>query len=507
MDALQLPPPLAVVALSVLVVVLSTVTYVLRGINVPALSGPGLCSYLPDGPVYRLYRDPRQFSSVMDELAAKYGSVFAIWLGTSRVIVTSVPADIVHISSSAEFFPRPPKIRNVLSLVAPGGLFSMESSTHRIVRRKLRDSFNHSMLHCFHDHMTEAIADLCASLERVAGTSTVTDISQHLAVTTFMVITNVAFGSNMDRQERLEFADAVNKITEEMMIEYMRFPIRQALARFGSRDRFYGVKRKIFAACNKFIQQRVAETKEEKDARKADMLDAILALDDRPEEAMASLTAEFAMAGSHTTNQMITWSVYETCLNPHVVHRIEKELATRLGDQLASRPLSLEDVESLPYVMGVWKETCRMHPIGSCFSRIATKDVTLKGSGIHVLKGTELHGQTRRCHMNPEIWKEPNTFKPERWGLAAENSEAEHVPAGAYVPFGIGELGCAGRFLADYEGPLILAEMHRRFKFTLGCEPSDVKVFTYFVDTPKYVNKDSGVETGLPVFVELRGSR
>lgn len=502
---------LSILGLVLALLIFIPVFYVLRESNRPPLPGPGLLEYLPNGLVYPMFKDAGNFTDVMEKLGDTYGNVFSLWLGPGRVIVTSVPADLVHMSSNSQVFQRTKMIQHVFNLLAPGGVFTMRGEAHRAVRRKLRDSFNHTMLKSFHPHMTEAIDELCESLAAAApkengSPAQVVDMSEFLAVTTFRVITNVAFGSNMDRARRLEFMDNVIGITEEMMLEYIRYPVRQALSRFGSRNKLYEHRRKILNACNQFIQQRVAETKEETKAREPNILDAILDLEDHPAEAVASLTVEFAIAGSHTTNQILVWSIYETCCNPRVVSEIVNELSTHLGDRPMSDPLSLEDMQSLPYMTSVWKETCRLHAVGSSISRRVMKDVTLKGSGIRVPKDSEIYGHFRRSQMDPDIWKKPKSFLPERWGSGTGKREGERVPPGAYMPFGVGQFSCAGRFLADYEGPLILAELHRRFKFALACEPSEVKNFTSFVDTPRYTNKETGVEMGVPVRVQLRES-
>lgn len=498
----------AALAVLFLLIVLP-VLYVLIESRRPSLPGPGLREYLPDGLVHPMLVDPRRFTYVLDELAEHYGDVFELWLGPSRAIVTSNPTDIAQVLPAVDIFSRPKAFFAIFQDLAPGGIFTMPRKTHREVRRKLRDSFNHSMLKSFHADMTKAIEELCESLTAVVdkkngSPSQVVDISQFLAVTTFRVITNVAFGINMDREERLHFADAVNKIAEEMMEDYMRYPFRQALTRFGARAKFYEYRREIANTCNKIIKQRVGETKEKTDSREPDMLDAILGLEDCPAEALVSLTMEFAMAGYHTTGQMTAWSIYETLCNPHVVSEIQEELSTVLGNRPITDPLSLDDMQSLPYITSVWKETCRLHPVGSVMHRKTTKDVTLKGSRHHVRKGTNVLAFVRRCQRHPNIWKNANSFVPERWGTGSEKKEGDLVPPGSYLPFGIGPIGCAGQFLADYEGPLILAELHRRFEFTLACKPKEVKNMCAFVETPKYVDKETGKEMGIPVHVILR---
>lgn len=168
-----------------------------------------------------------------------------------------------------------------------------------------------------------------------------------------------------------------------------------------------------------------------------------------------------------------------------------------------AEPLSYEDMKDLPYVMKVWKETCRIHPVGFVINRRASKNLKPKGRGIEVHKGTDVLALFRRGHLDSGVWRDPHAFVLERWGTGSEMKAGNRVPAGAHVPFGLGPFNYAGRFLADYQGPLVLVKLRRRFKFSLACGPHEVKKFTSFVDSAKYLKKETLV-IGVPVHVQLR---
>lgn len=486
------------------------VLYIIHTASFPSLPGPGLLEYLPGGIIFPLWTNSAIFSRIMVKLGKAYGDIFSLWLGPAHVIVTSIPADVVQIMHAVDDFERPREIMAVFEAVAPGGVFSMPVGPHRRIKKVLRSRFNHTMLKGFHTHMTEAIEELCECIHTAVdqgsepGSSDVVDISEITSLTTFRVITNVAFGSNMTKQERLDFSEAMTKIMPEMMKDYVGYPVRQALTMFGTRKKLLHYKAKIKETCDSFIEKRQAETEEQRNARETDMLDTILSIKEHPMDVIRSIAAEFGVGGSHTSNQMLSWCLFETCCNPRVIIKIELELEAVLGDRPGNDPMSFEDLGKLPYMMKVWKETCRMHPMGPFLNRITTKDLTLKGSGVRVTKGTNVLAFYQKCQMDPTIWKDPHKFKPERWGTGTERREGDLVPPGAFVPFGIGTFSCPGRFLADYEGPLMLAEMHRRFKFTLACRPDEVQSCTAFVESPRYINKAKNIDMGLPLRIERR---
>lgn len=61
-------------------------------------------------------------------------------------------------------------------------------------------------------------------------------ITELLSTTTFRIITKVAFGSELTRQERLQFGDHTNGLSGE--IDFVGYPVRQALTMFWGPEAF-----------------------------------------------------------------------------------------------------------------------------------------------------------------------------------------------------------------------------------------------------------------------------
>lgn len=462
----------------------------------PVLPGPPLWEYLPGGTVFPIFQNSRNVGDVLSKMRETYGETFSIWYGPVRVVVTSVPQDVAHVLGSTKEFRRGDDVRTVFNTFAPGGTFTMVGEPHRSARKSMREQFSHAMLQSFHDKMTDATNELCDSLLEVAGKGPV-DMIKLFAVTSFRVIINVAYGAGMEKTGRMKFNAATDTLAEEMIKEIIGYPIRQKLSILGIRNKYMNCIQTIRSTCRSFIEKRLAETDAEKKSRKPDILDTMLEISRGDLDLTMAFVIDFATAGTHTTNQILTWTVYEMYCNPGVLAKLYRELDTVVGHKPTSEPLTLEDLRKLKFVMQVWKEVLRRRPITNLLMRVTTQDVELKGSGITLPKGTMVSAFYGHCHVDPQIWKDPLEFRPERW-----ESEGHRVPPGAYVPFGAGELSCAGRFLADYEGPLIIAEIYRRFKFELACRPEEVKRRSQFIDTPQYVRGE--VEGGVPIEVHLR---
>ena len=122
----------------------------------------------------------------------------------------------------------------------------------------------------------------------------------------------------------------------------------------------------------------------------------------------------------------------------------------------------------------------------------------MRGSGITLPKGANIILFFNGVHLSPEYWEDADSFDPSRWMPSAKYPDGFRPKPGAYVPFSLGPANCAGKFLADYEALVILAEVHRRFEFKLACGIEDVKSMSSWVQSAKV---DDG---GLPVYISPR---
>lgn len=431
------------------------------------LPGPGVFDLRSNTLTLPLLCKSCSFADLTDQLNEKYGDVFGMWVGLSRVLVTSVPADIVQISSNAKLFPRSQRFRNVFSTVAPGCLFSMDTENHRAVRRTLRGFFRSSILQSFSHPMTTLIAEMNGLLEGYASEKVPMNLSEMLQITSTGFITNVVLGSSISSKKLLQIANAVKGLTEEMSTEYVTYPFHSALVFLRSGKELHHNRGLLHEVCESILLERKSEKRQQRESRSPDVLDALLSLHEQSTETVISFLIEMIAAGSHTIYHTLYNCFYDICRASHVIAAIEGELTTKTSHYPISEVLSPKDLQKLPYIRNVWKEACRLYPVAVSRVRTTTKDIVLRGSGIRVREGTEIHVNLRGSHLNKSIWKDARMFKPERWGLSVADKDAEPAAAGAFAPFGLGQFSCIGRFFANYVGPLIIAETHRRYKFSL----------------------------------------
>lgn len=164
---------------------------------------------------------------------------------------------------------------------------------------------------------------------------------------------------------------------------------------------------------------------------------------------------------------LLEWIMARIVLHQDIQTKVQNEIDTWVG---RDRHVEDSDIPNLPYLQAIVKEVLRMHPPGPLLSwaRLAVHDV-------HVDKVFVPAGTTAMVNMwaithDPTIWKNPWTFKPERF-------IEEDVPIMGsdlrLAPFGSGRRVCPGKALGLATVHLWLARLLHRFRW-LPAEPVDL---------------------------------
>ena len=149
---------------------------------------------------------------------------------------------------------------------------------------------------------------------------------------------------------------------------------------------------------------------------------------------MYQTIAQLFTAGSETTVTTLRWSLIYMMAYPDVQHRIQREIDSVVGRNRL--PLICDD---LPFTEATIMEIQRfvtILPIG--VPHIAAEDTTLQGHTIP--KGTILACNIWAIHHDPNVWKDPEQFRPERF----LDRNGDVCRPQEYIPFSVGKLtnGC-----------------------------------------------------------------
>lgn len=138
--------------------------------------------------------------------------------------------------------------------------------------------------------------------------------------------------------------------------------------------------------------------------------------------------------------------------------KAQKEVDIHVGRE---KWVEESDIKNLHYLQAIVKETLRMYPPGPLAGPREAIDDCYIGD-YHVSKGTRLIVNIWKLHRDPQIWSDPDEFRPERFlnehsdvGYQGQNFE--------YIPFSSGRRMCPASTFALQVIHLTLARLLQGF--------------------------------------------
>lgn len=169
------------------------------------------------------------------------------------------------------------------------------------------------------------------------------------------------------------------------------------------------------------------------------------------------------MAGTETTSTSIEWAMAELLRNPATMAKAKSEISALVGPR---EKFQESDIDNLPYLQAVVKETLRLHPpLPFLIPRRATADTDFMG--YLVPKNTEVFINAWAIGRDRECWAEGLCFRPERF-LGVNNSNVDY--RGQHfelIPFGAGRRMCAGLTLGHRMLHFVLGSLLHEFEWDL----------------------------------------
>uniref|UniRef100_H2ZKY2 Uncharacterized protein n=1 Tax=Ciona savignyi TaxID=51511 RepID=H2ZKY2_CIOSA len=159
------------------------------------------------------------------------------------------------------------------------------------------------------------------------------------------------------------------------------------------------------------------------------------------------------VAGTETSTSTIIWALYYLIRHPEIQDKVHREIDAELG---RDGKLSLKT--NLPYTKAVLQETYRIRTVTPlAIPRRTRGDVNLMG--YFIPKHTEIISNLWWVHNDPEHWDEPDVFRPERH----LDTNGNLVMLNRVIPFSIGPRNCLGENLARIEIYLFLVSILQKF--------------------------------------------
>nr|BAB87838.1 flavonoid 3'-hydroxylase [Torenia hybrid cultivar] len=170
-------------------------------------------------------------------------------------------------------------------------------------------------------------------------------------------------------------------------------------------------------------------------------------------------------AGTDTTSSTVEWAVAELLRHPKTLAQVRQELDSVVGK---NRLVSETDLNQLPYLQAVVKETFRLHPpTPLSLPRLAEDDCEI--DGYLIPKGSTLLVNVWAIARDPKVWADPLEFRPERFLTGGEKADVD-VKGNDFelIPFGAGRRICAGVGLGIRMVQLLTASLIHAFDLDLA---------------------------------------
>lgn len=211
---------------------------------------------------------------------------------------------------------------------------------------------------------------------------------------------------------------------------------------------FERVKQKADA----MLYQEIANRRRDPDKSRNDILHMLIEARDEngvglTDEQLRDEMMTLLVAGHETTATTLCWIFGHILSHPPVLARLLDELANA-GD----------DVQRLPYLDAVIKESMRITPILPFVGR-KLKEAWQVGD-VEVPAGAVLSPCVYLTHHRADLWPRPEAFDPERFLDGRLNPYA-------WFPFGGGVRRCLGMAFAMFEMKVVVAQVLRRVRLSL----------------------------------------
>ncbi len=386
----------------------------------------------------------------------RFGPIFTLRLFHSNVVFMLGPAanHYVTVSHAANFQWREGHFRDLIGLMGDG-LLTIDGDFHRQSRRIMLPAFHREHLLASVEVIAEETGRALEALEPGA-TFDLYAWTRRLAMRVAM---RALFGVDPDGQQARAI-DAAGLFEEALAFYSSDYFLRILRGRHSPWGRMQRAARMLDTLIYSEISSRRGSGE-----RGFDILSLLLDAEDDEgnrltDQQIRDEVMTLLFAGHDTTTSTVSFMFYELARHPDVVARLraEQQALADGGPPSASQLVAGE----LPELEMVLDETLRKYPPAWVGPRRAVEQFEFEG--VPVPARAFVNYCSWASHHLPEVFPEPERFKPERFTPEAKAA----LPKGAYVPFGGGSRTCIGMRFGQLEVRTIAALLVSRCTLQLS---------------------------------------
>ncbi|KAL4269205.1 Cytochrome P450 superfamily protein [Pleurotus pulmonarius] len=472
----------------------------------------------------------------------EYGNIvrFKAAFGEDRLLVMD-PKALQYIYQTAGYnFPKPKERREMSRIISGSGILSAESSDHKRHRKVLLPGFggpeSRAFWPIFYGYATQLTSKWKDIISSSPNQEVVVDIPRWTSRAMLDAIGEAAFDYQFGAMENAEtplslayfglLAKTFGSLTDSAIFvqnlwAYLPAKCLRIVSNYSpglTLKHARSTERIATDVAKKLIQTKTEELRH--GAGNRDIM-SLLVKANNSENAGAKLSENelyaqmrtIMLAGHETTANTVSWTLLELSRHPEMQRRLREEIWAKQLD--LGREFEARDLESMPYLQAVVKESLRFHPVAPMTHREAGRDdvlplskpITLTtGEVVHELpipKGQKLALSIAGYNRNKDIFGEDShVFNPDRW---LSNSPKNAVNVGVYsnlLTFAGGLRACIGFRFALLEFQAFLVELVGTYEFSLTEESKKIRREPCGVMAP-FVEGQTDKEAHLPLRITL----
>lgn len=369
----------------------------------------------------------------MERSAARYGDMF-----TTRFAGQGAWVMVSHPDAVREVFTGPPELlqagegnRLVLPVVGANSVLLLDGDAHREQRRLLMPPFRGNHLQSYADTMT-AIAEM--EIARWPRNEPVR-LHSRMQALTLEVILRAVFGLSVGGR-----LDQLRAELVRMLTTLTSTPGQLFLLVLGPQRMRAALTRKLLRDVDRLLYAEIDDRRRADDLdERNDVLSMLLRARHEDGQPMSDVEIRdelmtLLLAGHETTATGLAWAVERVVRHPDVQSRLVEEI--HAGGQ--------------EFLDAVVKETLRLRPVLSLVARRLKAPMEI--GGVPLPAGVTVAPSIYLMHRRPEIYPDPERFRPERF-------LEERAGTYTWIPFGGGVRRCLGAAFAEFEMRVVLAAL------------------------------------------------
>ncbi|NP_001352872.1 cytochrome P450-6a17-like [Lucilia cuprina] len=356
-------------------------------------------------------------------------------------------------------------------------LFNVEAEEWRKMRNKLSPTFTSGKMKLMFPIVAKIGQECNNVLNEMLRAGPHIDVKELMARYTTDVIGTCAFGldCNSLKNPEAEFRVMNRNIFTNFRHSRVVHLFMQLLPQVSKTLRM----KELLDETHDFYFRIVKETmdyREKNHIKRNDFIDLLIEMKNSKDKDkrldMNEITANafaFFLAGFETSATTMTYALYEMALQPRVQDKLRKEILLVLEKN--NQELTYENLKEMPYLQQLVQETLRKYAVFPFLQRKAKIDYDTKIPGYIIPKDTLAIIPIDAIHHDPEIYPEPQQFRPERFN--AEEVAARHPMT--WLPFGAGPRNCIGLRFGKMQTYVGLVSVLKNYKFTL-CDKTPIPI-------------------------------